>query len=60
MPTDATTSAAIPTLIARPSTPTPNAPASAHTTTSTIARGDDPVRRSASMPSSASAHGAPR
>src|SRR4051794_32250966 len=59
IPTEATTSAAIPILMARPSTSTPSAPTAAQTRTNTI-----PVNTIAfgvgSMPNSASAHGAPR
>ena len=60
IPTDATTSAAIPTLTARPSTSMPSAPTTAQTTTSTIPVDHDPRWASASIPSRVSAHGAPR
>ena len=59
MPTEAIASAAIPARIQRRSTSTPSAPTAAQITTSTM-----PVNTTAfavaSMPSSVSAHGAPR
>ena len=59
IPTDAIASAAMPRRTTRPSTSTPSPPTAAQTSTSTM-----PVATIAfavgSMPSSASAHGAPR
>src|SRR4051794_31904544 len=59
IPTDATISAAIPARTTRPSTVTPNAPATAHTSTRIIPM--TTIRFGVgSIPASASAHGAPR
>src|SRR4051795_7556733 len=58
-PTDATHSAAIPSFTTRPSSRTPNQPASAASTTST-SPAKTTARGVGSMSKSASAHGAPR